>query len=598
MSDVFVSYVSDDRAIAEKISRGLEQAGLSVWWDRHIQGGVDFGPEIERQLDAAKSIVVLWSAASRDSKWVRDEAQQARDENKLVPVRLDGVQPPLGFRQTQSLDFDGWNGDPASSDFVRLIQSIRHFVGDSASSSVQAPVRKNSICVLPFVNMSGDVEQEYFSDGITEDIITDLSKVSALLVVARNTAFTFKAKSVDVSQVVRQLNVSHVLEGSVRKAGGRVRISAQLIDGATGGHVWAERYDRDLTDIFAVQEEIAAAVAKALHAKLTIGRVAPGATTKSLEAYNEVLKGRALTGYSNYESGFAAAKHFERAIELDPDYGAAHGELAIAHALNSAYAPLADIAADWSAAFKRALDINPQDSNALAAKAHYLTRTEYNWKRAGELYQQALQYGISPWAAILYASLYLGPLKKWSEQQAFYKATLQTDPYRVDILWDCAQWHLNNRAPLEAIAYWDRVLEVQPDGTDAWAGKADAYATLGDHAAARAALAKVGLPMRNAWHAFRYLHALWALGDREAVMRVTADYEREPKYRPSLTFIYPIIGEIDKALAGYEAAYAASEVHGLFIRSVPVVLRRHPRYRALLEKMHLDDRSLREAGLL
>src|SRR4029434_4581493 len=107
-----------------------------------------------------------------------------------------------------------------------------------------ASPRKNSICVLPFVNMSGDPEQEYFSDGISEDIITDLCKVSALFVIARNTAFTFKAKSVDVAQVARQLNVSHVLEGSVRKAGGRVRITAQLIDGATGGHLWAERYDR------------------------------------------------------------------------------------------------------------------------------------------------------------------------------------------------------------------------------------------------------------------------------------------------------------------------------------------------------------------
>src|SRR5262245_15370869 len=128
--------------------------------------------------------------------------------------------------------------------------------------------RQASICVLPFVNMSGDPEQEYFSDGISEDIITDLSKVSALWVAARNTAFTFKGKPVDIPQVVRQLNVSHVLEGSVRKAGGRVRISAQLIDGATGGHVWAERYDRDLKDIFALQDEISEAIVGALKLKL------------------------------------------------------------------------------------------------------------------------------------------------------------------------------------------------------------------------------------------------------------------------------------------------------------------------------------------
>jgi adenylate cyclase len=245
VADVFVSYVSEDRTIAEKISRGLEGAGFSVWWDRHIHGGVGFRKEIDRQLGAAKVVVVLWSAASLDSEWVCDEAQQALDENKLIPVRLDNVQAPLGFRQTQSLDFEGWNGDLTASDFLRLLHSIRLILGSTAVASAPLLVRKNSICVLPFVNMSGDAEQEYFSDGISEDIITDLSKVSALFVIARNTAFTFKAKSVDVSQVARQLNVSHVLEGSVRKSGGRVRITAQLIDGATGGHVWAERYDRE-----------------------------------------------------------------------------------------------------------------------------------------------------------------------------------------------------------------------------------------------------------------------------------------------------------------------------------------------------------------
>src|SRR5262249_28862150 len=163
---------------------------------------VRFRNEIDRQLGAAKVILVLWSAASRDSEWVCDEAQQALDEKKLIPLRLDGVQPPLGFRQAQSLDFSDWGGDPQARAFTDLVDSARHFVDGFAAlaghprvpmvDSAQRPVRKNSICVLPFVNMSGDAEQEYFSDGISEDIITDLSKASALFVIARNTAFTFK----------------------------------------------------------------------------------------------------------------------------------------------------------------------------------------------------------------------------------------------------------------------------------------------------------------------------------------------------------------------------------------------------------------------
>src|SRR6202043_3023662 len=141
-------------------------------------------------------------------------------------------------------DLAGWNGDLEVPGWRKVVSSLADLVGSASPVGESKPAaRKLSVCVLPFANMSGDPEQEYFSDGISEDIITDLSKVSALSVVARNTAFTFKAKSVDVREVARQMQVSHVLEGSVRKAGGRVRITAQLIDGAAGDHVWAERYD-------------------------------------------------------------------------------------------------------------------------------------------------------------------------------------------------------------------------------------------------------------------------------------------------------------------------------------------------------------------
>ena len=139
MADVFVSYASEDRPVAEKISRGLEGAGFSVWWDRHIHGGLNFGDEIQRQLNAARIVVVLWSADSLDSTYVRDEAQQARDEKKLIPVRLDNVQPPLGFRQTQSLDFGGWNGEPNAGVFIGLVDSARNFISGATPSASASP---------------------------------------------------------------------------------------------------------------------------------------------------------------------------------------------------------------------------------------------------------------------------------------------------------------------------------------------------------------------------------------------------------------------------------------------------------------------------
>ena len=182
-----------------------------------------------------------------------------------------------------------------------------------------------AICVLPFANMSGDPEQEYFSDGITEDIITDLSKVSALWVAARNTAFTFKGKHVDAPQVARQLKVSHLLEGSVRKAGGRVRITAQLIDGATGGHVWAERYDRDLNDIFALQDEISQAIVAALKLKLLPEekKAIEQRGTTNPEAYKLYLMARqySITGnFGDARRNEAIIRLCRRAIEIDPNY--------------------------------------------------------------------------------------------------------------------------------------------------------------------------------------------------------------------------------------------------------------------------------------
>ena len=202
-----------------------------------------------------------------------------------------------------------------------------------SAAAVAAP--RVAICVLPFANMSGDPEQEYFSDGISEDIITDLTKVSALAVVSRNTAFTFKGKHVDVPQVARELKVSHVLEGSVRKAGGRVRITAQLIDGASDEHVWAERYDRDLNDIFALQDEISEAIVKALKLKLLPEekKAIEQRGTDNVEAYNLYLMARQyyVTGHEgDARRAEAIMRLCRRAIEIDPDYARAWALMAMA----------------------------------------------------------------------------------------------------------------------------------------------------------------------------------------------------------------------------------------------------------------------------
>jgi adenylate cyclase len=195
-----------------------------------------------------------------------------------------------------------------------------------------------SIAVLPFTNMSGDPEQEYFSDGISEDIITDLSKIAGLMVIARNSSFTFKGRSVDVRAVGRDLGVRSVLEGSIRRAGNRVRITAQLIDAGTGAHLWADRYDRDLTDIFAVQDEVTRRIVDALKVTLSPAentRMTDTGTT-NMEAYDRFLRGRELLlGSTKNRDTFEESKEsLMRAIDLDPSYAQAYAGLAFAYMLD------------------------------------------------------------------------------------------------------------------------------------------------------------------------------------------------------------------------------------------------------------------------
>jgi adenylate cyclase len=210
---------------------------------------------------------------------------------------------------------------------------------EEISSSLLALPDKPSIAVLPFANMSGDPEQEYFSDGITEDLITDLSKLSGLFVISRNSVFLYKGKAVKSAQVGKELGVRYMLEGSVRKAGTRVWITAQLIDTTTGYHLWAERYDRELQDIFALQDEVTQKIVAALEVKLTEGEQGRlgRAPTDNLEAYDYFLRGLEYHARRTQEANAQARQMFERAIALDPQFAAAYAFLGRTYLMEVVY---------------------------------------------------------------------------------------------------------------------------------------------------------------------------------------------------------------------------------------------------------------------
>ncbi len=390
MSDIFISYARSTAEQAQAVAEALRGLGYDVWLDDELPAHRAYAEVIEERLQAAKAVVVIWSAEAVKSEWVQSEADTARTDHKLVQLTVDGSKLPRPFDRIQCADLTGWAGDVDAHDWKKVVASVGELLGGAGptADARAASPRKLSICVLPFANMSDDPQQEYFSDGISEDIITDLSKVSALMVIARNTAFTFKGKSVKVPDVARELGVSHVLEGSVRKAGGRVRITAQLIDGATGGHTWAERYDRDLTDIFALQDEISEAIVKALKLKLLPEEKAAieQRGTDSVEAYELYLMARSysLTGnFGDPRREEAMERLSSRAVDLDPGYAQAWALLASAQSnLHRLHGRAGD---GGQAALDRALALNPDLAEARALKAWRLSEAGRQEEAAAEM---------------------------------------------------------------------------------------------------------------------------------------------------------------------------------------------------------------------
>ena len=340
-----------------------------------------------------------------------------------------------------------------------------------------------SVAVLPFENMSGDAGQEYFGDGITEDLITGLSKLSGLFVIARNSVFAYKGRAVKPAQVSRELGVRYVLEGSVRKAGNRVRITAQLVDAATGYHVWAERYDRDLKDVFALQDEVTQKIVGVLAVKLTapekdrLGR----APTRNVEAYDYVLRGLEYHRRTTKEANAEARKMFARAVELDPEYAMAYSAMGWTHLQAWQF--------QWSRdpetlqrAFELAQKAIVRDDSL--AGPHDLLGQVYLWKKEHEraIAQAERAVALAPNDADSYETL--AEVLAWSgradEAIEDIKQAMRLDPqYPFFYLWTLGHaYYLTGRSD-EAIATFRKLLARNPNFVPAHAFLAVLYGERG-----------------------------------------------------------------------------------------------------------------------
>ena len=572
--DVFLSYAAADKAAALAVLAGLEGNGVRCWIaPRDIPAGSEYGEQIVGAIKACRIMVVIFSTSANTSPHVRREVERAVSAQRpIVPFRVENVAPTgaMEYALSNTHWLDALSA-PLEPHIAALVTTARHLLGDASGThanttpAAKAASTKPSIVVLPFNNMSGDPEQEYFSDGITEDIITDLSKVSGLFVIARNTAFTYKAKSVKVQDVSRELQVTYVLEGSVRKAGARVRVTAQLINGKDEGHVWADRYDRDLTDIFAIQDEITHAIVEQLKVRLLPQeqQSIAQAPTDSVEAYTYYLRGRQFLHRHARSHYHLARRMFSKAVELDPQYA-------------RAYAGIADC--DSFLCLHYYVDISIDSILAASAKALALD---------GNLAEAHASRGLA---------LHLAGRRE--EAVAEFEHAIRLDPNSFEAHYFYARTCFTDAKLDRAVSLFERAAELKPDDYQALAMLRMVYLAVGREGEVAAVARRVvehaarELTMHpdNPRPAYLGAACLVTLGEqdrgREWLSRALAIDPDDILTQYNVACVYAMLGDTEPAFDLLERMlpYANHEAKSwVRVDSDLAALRPLPRYQKLLE---------------
>jgi TolB-like protein/Tfp pilus assembly protein PilF len=467
--------------------------------------------------------------------------------------------------------------------------------GRKAAQAVSEPARIKSLAVLPFANMSADKENEYFSDGLAEEIINALTRLPGLRVIARTSSFSFRGKEVDVREIGAKLNVESILEGSVRKAGNRIRVTAQLVSAADGSHCWSERYDREMTDVFAIQDEICQAIIDKLRIQLAADRSLVRRYTENVDAHNLYLKARYQLWKFTAE-GFAKSKeYYEQAIAVDPNYALAwHGLAEFYHLLGFfGHMPPKAANAQSSQAASKALELDD-----MLAEAHAMTgvlrASEFDWKGAERKFGRALELDpksedVWKW----YDWYYLVPMRRLDEAVATSRRAVELDPLSPFLQWRLGyRYHLTRQWDL-AIEQCRNALELDPNY---YLGHLFLGTSLG-HAGRLDEAIRTLEPWLQLTGRSPFLACLgWAyarsgrIGQAQKLLDELQDLAQKGHASPmSFGLIYAGLGEIDRCFDWLEKGVDEGDPMILHLHIEPTfdLLRSHPRYPALLRKMNL-----------
>jgi len=350
MSEVFVSYKRENLAAVGRLVEALRAEGIGVWWDQDIPPNAAWEATIEQALAAAKLVIVAWSPASVASENVKAEARRGRQQGRLLQVFVEACEPPLFFGERQGVDLKHWSGGASDAAFRSVLEAVRSgLTPSSVNSGRQAPstddtgvaapqprtANKPSIAVLPFIDMTGSRGDDYFADGMAEEIATALSRFPSLFVNASGSNDAYRDSARNLKLIGQELGVRYLLEGSVRKAGGAVRISVKLIEAADGEQLWAERFDGTMEDVFALQDTVANAAAGQIEPNIEAAEIrrAQARPTEDPGAYELWLRGLHLLRTYGKEPLLEACVLLDKAIARDPDYALALGSASFCHSL-------------------------------------------------------------------------------------------------------------------------------------------------------------------------------------------------------------------------------------------------------------------------
>jgi eukaryotic-like serine/threonine-protein kinase len=451
-----------------------------------------------------------------------------------------------------------------------------------------------SVAVLPFINMSADPENEYFSDGLAEEIINALTHVPGLKVIARTSAFAFKGKQEDIRRIAETLGVAHVLEGSVRKAGSRIRVTAQLVAAADGSHLWSERYDRELADVFAIQDDISQAIASALQVTLT-SRPAQSRHTPKLPAYEAVLKGRHYTLRGTAASLARANDFFEQAIAVDPLYADAHASLGFSHFMSAmnGLRSLRETMPLIRAEAQEALTLDPSDPGPHILLASVAAAYEYDWKAARDLFETGMAGpSTSAEAHWAYASLFLQPLGRHDEAVAHMERAVERDPLNAHWRGVLASHLTHARRAEDAIRQANEALEIDEGSLAGHVTLAEAYISIERWQEAAASLEKAHTVFpQHSMPVGLLAGTLIHLEDRTRAEALIREMGETPRPLIGRALYHVMCSDIDQAADWYERAINARDSFALVFAATPLVanLRQSPRWRKLARMMNMPS---------